>query len=103
MESKYIVGTPETARFDFTRGNLTLDKTAKRINLASEYLWEHGQGDHGTDELPILFTSLTKAKKLKLVSDHLQNVIDDMAKTQLSIRSQEAARQAAELDAETNY
>jgi hypothetical protein len=103
MDSKYVSGTPEIARFDFTRvNNAGVDKTQKRIEMAAEYLWSVGYGNHGTDESPILFSSLTKRQKLDLVSDHLERVIRDAASSFKSNQAQDAARTQAQTDFDTN-
>ena len=103
MDSKYIAGVTEIARFDFSRLKNGLDKTQNGINKAAQYLWNTGQGDHGTQEIPILFTDLTKKQKLDLVAAHLEQVIMDMVRTQLSVEGQDTARAAAQADAESNY
>jgi len=103
MISKYVADTPEVARFDFIRGDTINDKTSKRINLVAEYLWNHGLGEHGTEELPTTFSDLTKNKKLQLVADHLENVINNLAKMQLTDSMQEVARTTAATEIEINY
>ena len=103
MDSKYIAGVTEIARFDFSRLKNGLDKTSNGINKAAQYLWNIGQGDHGTQEVPILFTDLTKKQKLDLVAAHLEQVIMDMVRTQLSVEGQDTARAAAQADADLNY
>ena len=103
MEAKYITGTPEIARFDFTRQNKELaDKTSNRINLAAEYLWGVGYGNHGTEEVPILFSSLIKKQKLDIVGAYLENCINDAAKTMQSNKAQNDARALSETDFNTN-
>ena len=103
MDAKYITGTPEVARFDYTRANKALaDKTSNRINLAAEYLWDVGFGDHGTQEVPILFASLTKKQKLDIVAAYVERVINDAARTQQSVKAQADARTTAQTDFDTN-
>ena len=103
MDSKYIDTIPEIARFDYSRLNSAgADKTQRRIDLASEYLWNAGYGDHGTEEAPILFSSLTKKQRLDLVAAHLENVINDAARTFKSQQAQDEARTDADTDFDTN-
>ena len=84
IDAKYVTtGTPEIARFDFSRvNNLAADKTAARINKASRYIWEI-YGDKGTPEAPLTFDMLTKKQKLDFLAAHLENVINDAARTQV--------------------
>lgn len=103
MDSKYVTGTPSIARFDYTRGDATEDKTQKRLELAAEYLFSVGFGDHGAQEAPILFSALTKKQKLDVVGAYVEQVINDAARTQLSTKRQDEARAAAVLEAESDY
>jgi hypothetical protein len=98
MDAKYIIGTPSIARFDYTRGTAVIDKTQKRLELAAEYLFNVGYGDHA-----IAFANMTKKQKLDIVSEHLERVINNAASTQLSIKRQDDARTAAALEIETDY
>ena len=94
MDSKYVAGTPEIARFDFTRVNgANADKTQKRIELAAEYLWR----DRET-----AFASLTKKQKLDVVADYLEAVINDMAKAQTFKAKQSTANADADAEFEAN-
>jgi hypothetical protein len=103
MDGKYISGTPEIARFDFSRlNNSGVDKTQRRLDLAAEYLWSMGKGDHGTEESPVLFSSLTKKQRLSLVSDYLENVITDAGKTIKLIQAQQEAASEASADYDIN-
>ena len=103
MDSKYIDTIPEIARFDYSRLNSAgADKTQRRIDLASEYLWNAGYGDHGTEEAPILFSDLTRKQRLDLVAAHLENVINDAARTFKSQQAQDEARTDADTDFDTN-
>ena len=65
-------------------------------NLASEYLFEKGYGDHGTSEKPILFAELTNAQKLTIVQDYQKQVVVDLANTFKSQKAQELARTTEE-------
>ena len=66
------------------------------INLAAEYLFNHGLGDHGTEEKPITFESLTAAQKLTLVTDYQKQVVVDLANTQKVNKAMESARATEE-------
>ena len=103
MDSKYVSGTPEIARFDFTRSNNAgVDKTQRRVDMAAEYLWNCGYGDHGTFKAPILFSSLTKKQRLELVASHLERVINDAARSFKSNQAQDTARHSSDVDFDTN-
>ena len=95
MTSKFtVIGAETKITFEWTA------LTAKIISIVgdcSEYLWEHGYGDHGTAEVPILFTSLTNNQKLALVEAHLKDVIINASNTFKSIKAQDAVRDAEEL------
>ena len=45
----------------------------------AEYLWNHGYGNHGTEEEPIEFADLTTAQKLALLDAHIIRVALDCA------------------------
>ena len=77
------------AKLSVTSGNAV-------VGDASEYLFEHGRGDHGTDEDPIVFADLTNADKLALVQTHQKEVIVALANSFRSNRDQKEAREAAE-------
>ena len=62
------------------------------VSSASEYLFNHGLGDHGTEEAPKVFADLTNQQKLDIIGEHLQKVILDLANTQKSVKAQELAR-----------
>ena len=47
---------------------------------AAHYLWDHGYGDHGTEEAPIVFDDLTNNQKLALLDYHVRKVIIEVAK-----------------------
>ena len=94
MTSKFTVsGTSTTVSFSYVA--LT-NQIQTIIGGAAEYLFAHGQGDHGSQEVPITFESLTNTQKLSLVDDHIKQVILDLANTQKSIKAQDAARAAEE-------
>jgi hypothetical protein len=94
MTAKFTVsGASTTITFSYTA--LT-GQIQSIVGGCAEYLWEHGYGDHGTEEIPILFASLTNQQKLDLVDEHLRRVVLDAANTQKSLRAQEAARTTEE-------
>jgi len=66
------------------------------VGGCAEYLWDKGWGNHGTEEAPILFSSLTNTQKLNIVDDYVKMCIIDAANTQKSIKAQDAARAAEE-------
>ncbi len=70
------------------------------VNLAAEYLFAHGKGDHGTEKEPIVFADLSDADKLALVEEHQKEVIVNLAN---SWKSTEAQRAARETEAETKH
>ena len=69
---------------------------------AAHYLWEHGYGDHGTDEEPILFDDLANQDKLNLLDQHVLRVIMDIAQDYHVNARQEAERILATEYAEAN-
>ena len=96
MTSKFTVsGTDTKITFEWTA--LT-EKIISIVGDCAEYLWNHGYGDKGTEEIPILFENLTNNQKLSLVEDHLKQVIINAANTHKSIKAQETARDVEELN-----
>jgi len=90
MTSKFtVIGTETKITFEWTA--LTA-KIQSIVGDCSEYLWNHGLGDHGTTEVPILYSSLSNNQKLALVEAHLKDVIINAANTHKSVEAQEAAR-----------
>ena len=69
---------------------------------AAHYLWEHGYGDKGTEEEPILFDDLTNQEKLDLLDTHVRRVIIDIAKDYHVNAEQILAREAAQEYADLN-
>jgi len=98
MTSKFTIsGDQTTITFSWTA--LT-EKIVSIVGDCSEYLWEHGYGDHGTEETPIVFDDLNNNQKLALVEAHLKDVIINASNTFKSVRAQDAARL---LEAENEY
>ena len=98
------------AEFKVENGNLRVTFTyiapqAKMMEVAEDaahYLWEHGYGDHGTEEEPILFDDLTNQQKLDLLDTHVRRVIIDVAKDYHVNNEQILARETASTYAEEN-
>ena len=92
-----------TAKFTVDGSNLIINfqYTAPVVRAtevavsAAHYLWEHGYGDHGTEEEPILFDDLTNQEKLNLVDKHVKRVVLDIAKDYHVNARQEAERELA--------
>lgn len=96
MDSKYVAGTPEIARFDFSRVNASnVDKTQRRVELCAEYLWNLGSRE-------VAFASLTKKQKLDIVAAYLEQAISDAARTQLRKTKQSTANADADAEFEAN-
>ena len=90
MASKFTIsGTETKITFEWTA--LT-EKIVSIVGDCAEYLWEHGYGNHGTEEAPILFDDLNNNQKLALVEAHLKDVIINASNTFKSLEAQEAAR-----------
>jgi len=82
-----VSGTDVIVRFEYTAPIVTAQKA---ITDAAHYLWDHGYGNHGTEEEPILFSSLSNQDKLNIVSTHLKTVIIDAARTYDAINYKES-------------
>ena len=96
MSSKFtVIGQETKITFEWTA--LTA-KIQSIVGDCAEYLWNHSYGNHGTTEAPILFTDLSNNQKLALVEAHLRDVIINASNTNKSIKAQDAARDAEELN-----
>lgn len=94
MTGKFTVsGTDTKTIFEVTAPTTKIQSI---VGSASEYLFDKGFGNHGTEEEPIVFADLTNQQKLDLVADHVQQVIIDMANTHKSLKAQDEAREAEE-------
>ncbi len=81
----------------------SIAKSQDVIGYVAHYLYDHGKGDHGTDEEPTTFEDLSNQDKLDLVDAHVKQVILDLSNTYMINVAKEAARIAAESDiAETH-
>ena len=94
MTSKFTIsGTDTKITFEWTA------LTAKIVSIVgdcAEYLWEHGYGDKGSEEEPIVFADLNNNQKLQLVEAHLRDVIINASNTFKSNKAQTLAREAEE-------
>ena len=94
MAGKFTVsGTDTTITFTYTAPTAQIQAI---VNDAAQYYWNIGMGNHGTQEEPILFTSLTNQQKLNLLDQQTKQVHLDAANTQKSVKAQETARVAEE-------
>jgi hypothetical protein len=96
MTSKFTIsGDQTTITFSWTAPT---EKIVSIVGDCSEYLFDHGYGDHGTEEEQIVFADLNNNQKLQLVEAHLKDVIINASNTFKSIKAQDAARDAEELN-----
>lgn len=86
-------GANTTITLAYTAPNATMLSV---VGAAAEYLFNHGYGNHGTEESPIVFADLTNQQKVNLVEAHVKDVIINAANTHKSIAAQDAAREAEE-------
>ena len=99
-----------TAKFTVDGSNLVInfqysapvDRATEVAVSAAHYLWEHGYGDHGTDEEPILFDDISNQDKLNLLDQHVLRVIMDIAQDYYVNSRQEAEGILAKEYAEAN-
>jgi len=101
MAAKFTVdGSDVTVCLEYTA---PIAKAQDVIGDAAHYLYDHGKGDHGTDEEPTTFDDLSNQDKLDLVDAHVKQVILDLSNAYMINVAKEAARVAAESDiAETH-
>lgn len=100
-----------SATFNVSGGNTTITinytavtaKVQDTIGNAALNLWNRGLGDHGTEETPITFDSLTNQQKLNLVDEYVLRIIRDLAKTQNILTQSDAAKSTAESENETKF
>ena len=100
-----MAGTFETGGGNTTIVFKYINPTAKTVEILTEaahYLWGHGYGDHGTEEAPVEFASLSNQEKLDIVDAHLRRVIMDAAKTYHANAAQDTARETALEYADSN-
>ena len=100
MTAKFVVdGSNLIISFQYTAPVVRATEVAV---LAAHYLWEHGYGDHGTEEEPILFDDISNQDKLNLLDQHVLRVIMDIAQDYHVNARQEAERILATEYAEAN-
>jgi hypothetical protein len=85
----FVTGNDVTLRFEWT---LPIVDALSIVGDCAEYLWNHGYGDHGTEEAPILFANITDQQKVDIVDRHFADVAVNAANTFKSQKAQEAAR-----------
>lgn len=71
-------------------------------DLAAQYFFSVGYGDHGTPEAPRTYNDLTNAEKLAILDQHLSRVVKDAAWTQHRI-NRRTADDAADATTETDF
>lgn len=98
--TRTVSGSNVTYDFKWTAATTRLDAIA---DAAAHWIFDHGAGDHGTIEAPILYASLSAAQKLALLDAHLARVITDAATAYKSQADQDAARAAAAVYTGENY
>jgi len=99
-----------TAKFTVSGSNTKIifeyiAPTAKISEIAlaaAGYLWEHGYGDHGSEDGPILFDDTSNQDKLNMIDAHVRRVIMDLAKSHTVTASQVEARKTAIVYAKEN-
>ena len=90
MTAKFVVdGSNLIINFQYTAPVVRATEVAVS---AAHYLWEHGYGDHGTDEEPITFDDISNQEKLNLLDKHVLRVIMDIAQDYHVNARQEAER-----------
>jgi hypothetical protein len=100
MTAKFVVKDENvTVLFEYTAPT---EKVQAAIINAAHYLWDHGHGNHGTEEAPIEFDDLTNMQKLQIVDQHLKRVILDTARTYATNSAQVVARNQAIIDSEND-
>lgn len=88
-----VVGKNVILKFEYTT---TIAEALSVVGDCSEYLWDHGYGDRGTEENPIRFEDLTDQQKVDIVDQHIVRVVVDAANTFKSQKAQDATRVAEE-------
>ena len=93
MTASFVVnGTSTTIKFEYTALTARVSET---VTSAAHYLWNAGYGDHGTEETPILFESLTNLQKAAIVDAYVKRAILDAAKAYRADTVSEIARKAS--------
>ena len=95
---KTVEGADTTVTFSYTANT---DRVIGTLTDAAHYLWDHGFGDHGTEEESIVFDDLTQGEMGSIVDTYVKKVLIDAAETYNSVEAQKVAREAA--DEEDKY
>jgi len=78
--------------------SVTIERTVPNAFLLSwsEYVFDHGYGDHGTEEEPIVFDDLTQQEKADLIEDRITALAKAEAHTHDTTEAMEAERISAD-------
>jgi len=95
-----------TATLTTSGGNTTLKLSVtltsalatKWLGKWAEYDWNHGYGDHGTEESPILFDDLTNQEKVNVILERVVELSKEEAKAQINDDSKVTADENAQAD-----
>jgi len=90
------------AKFSASSGNISVVMEwtkpqaviTRVVGNAAAYLFDKGQGNHGTEEAPRLFEDLSNQEMLDLVYNHCGQVVVDLANTWEATEAQRVAREA---------
>ena len=94
-----VNGQQATITFEYTGALSNMQALAL---TAAEYLFDHGYGDHGTDDQPRVFSDLSNAERLDMLDQHVRRVLMDAARAHLVASAIDAARDQAESDESIN-
>ena len=95
-----VDGADTTVKFEYTAATTKVTNT---LTDAANELFNRGQGDHGTEEAPIVWADLNNAQKAALLDDHIKQVMLDLAEAFHVNASKEAAQATAESELTTKY
>jgi len=98
--TRTTTGTNTTYRFQWTAATARIDAIA---DGAARWFWRHGAGNHGTDDAPITYDSLSITEKVAILDAHIAQVMTDAATAEKSVADQESARLAADQYSKDNY
>ena len=92
------------ARFTVDEENLVIEMSwvgeianiQRVVYDAANYLFEHGRGNHGTEDAPREFGDITDQERLDLVYNHFTEVAVNAADTWVATEAQRIARENAE-------
>jgi len=69
-------GTDRTFTYEQTRPTAKIQGV---LDSAAHYLFNHGYGDHGTEEVPRTYADQTTNEKLDMLDKHITRVLMDAA------------------------